>query len=417
MTGSARNQIAVNLAFTLLKSAFVLLSIRLADVMLSAQMMGLLLLFRRQGALWGNLVQLGISQTLLRYYVASDDRVHQAQLWSRLLRWIIGAAVLFSVVCTVFAAQITPWLFPDASSAVVVAFGIYVAGIAFGFMAYSSWVAEFKFVESNIVDWLNGSLLFVICLLLGSHLDVTTFTFILAVLTISVSAYSLRRFSRIKGYRLDLRKGDWWLTGEIRHYGLTRALTAFADMATLVIGPWMLRGDPELAGQLIAAYTVLRIVQTLVMPIAQVLALRANSSRYKSINEEKRILLLCAFIFLLAWIGVGLFHFVGTSIVLLWLPHSGGPVALIIGNLLPFVPGMCLFYALRSYIDIRYVRPWNLITLLACVLAFLVVFVVWGGAGIDAAIGASSAMFFVFYIYAALAIAGIVRGMRVKAAR
>ena len=414
MSGSGRNQVAINLGFTLLKSVFVLLSIRLADVMLSAQMMGLVLLFRRQGALWSNLVQLGLSQVLLKYYTGSDDPIYRAQLWNRVVRWAAVAMLFAALTCLVFAAPLTPWLFPTAHPTVTAAFGVYVAGLALGFIANSSWLAEFRFVESNLIDWLHGSLLFVVCLLFASGADLITFSWVLALVTIAASVISLRHFAQHTSYRLHKPPSGWQLTRQERRYGFTRALSAYADMATMVIGPWMLRHRPAEAAQLIAAYTVLRIAQTLVMPVAQVLALRANSRLYDSGREEKRILVLCAFVFVFAWIGVAAYYLVGPWAVRWWLPNSSGGVIAILNVLMPYMPGICLFYALRSHVDLRFLFPWNLITLLLCMAVFLASMLVQKDIDIEMAVISSSHMFSVFYLSGIVFLINVIFRPKVK---
>lgn len=398
-----QKQVAINLGFTVVKSIFILLSFRLADMMLSAHMMGLVLLFRRQGALWSNLAQLGCSQVLLKYYVSSDNRANRAELWGTLLRWLVAVLLIVFLVCMLFAPQINPWLFPSAPPAVTAALGLYVAGLALGFMANSSWLSEFRFVEANLIDWLHGSLLFVVCLLIGSQLELEIFGWLLGGLTITASLLSLWFFVQRMGYQSKLSDcGGRNLEKRVRHYGFSRALTAYADMATLVIGPWFLRDDPSQAAQLIAAYTVLRVAQTLVLPIAQVLALRANSHLYKSNREERRILLLAVIVFIFAWIGVGMYYKVGDLFVSIWLPNSSAGVIKILDELMPFMPGICMFYALRNHIDLKYLRPWNLLTLIGSIVIFIAVVGLADKVDINNVVFATKAMFCVLYVYSTI---------------
>ncbi|MDD2367103.1 MAG: hypothetical protein PHN84_13150 [Desulfuromonadaceae bacterium] len=399
MNGSARSQVTVNLVFMLLKSVFILLSFRLADVMLSANLMGLVLLFRRQGGMWSNLVQLGFSQVLLKYYVSSDSADYRANLLHRLVRWTAVAVLVTVSVCTVFAVPLNDWLFPSAHPAVTVAFGVYVSGLAIGFIANSSWLAEFKFVQSNLIDWFNGSLLFVICLLFSNRLDLVSFSWLLALMTVVASVFSLMLFARHFGCHLYQPGGGWSLALQERRYGFTRALTAYADMATMVIGPWLLRSKPAEAAQLIAAYTVLRIAQTLVMPVAQVLALRANSKRYNSGREERRILILCAFVFACAWIGVAAYYLLGAWAVHWWMPNSAAGVVAVLDVLMPFMPGICLFYSLRNHVDLQFMTPWNLITLVLSIVLFFVATLAHKQIDADVMVVASSYMFAVYYAY------------------
>lgn len=398
MSGSLRKQLIVNLGFTVVKSVFVLLSFRLADMMLSAHMMGLLLLFRRQGALWSNLVQLGFSQILLKFYVGSDSQKDQSALWCVLLRWLAVMVIIVFSVCAIFAPYINPWLFSGTDPSVTSAFGLYVIGLALGFLANSSWLSEFRFIEANFIDWLHGSLLFVICLVIGYQLDIVTFSWLFGGLTLTASLLSLFFFSRWKGYQSLLLDAGWILDKRERNYGFSRALTSYADIATTVVGPWFLRDDPLEAAQLIAAYTVLRIAQTLVLPVAQVLALRANSHFYEKSREEHRILLLNLVVFIFSWIGVAFYYNIGGEVISIWLPNTSAGVIKILDELIPFMPAVCMFYGLRNHIDLKFHQPWNLIVLVGCILAFPIV-VLSIGDNMDAMVTATKYMCSIFYLY------------------
>lgn len=398
MSDSIRKQVIVNLGFTLLKSVFVLLSFRLADMMLSAHMMGMVLLFRRQGALWSNLAQLGFSQVLLKFYVSSDSQKDKRVLWTVLLRWLAVIMLVILCLCVIFAPYINPWLFPDSSPSVTSALGLYVIAMAFGFLANSSWLSEFRFVEANLIDWLHGSLLFVICLIIGNELDMVRFSWLLGGLSLAASLLSLWFFARWKGYQSELVNSDWFLGKNERNYGFSRALTAYADMATMVVGPWFLRETPVEAAQLIAAYTVLRIAQTLVLPVAQVLALRANSHFYEKSREEHRILLLNLVVFIFSWIGVAFYYIIGGEVISIWLPNLSAGVIKILDELIPFMPAVCMFYGLRNHIDLKFHQPWNLIVLVCCILVFPNVALSIGD-NMDAMVAATKYMCIIFYLY------------------
>jgi hypothetical protein len=86
---SVRTQVVINVGFTVIKAVSLLMSIWIADLYLTASTMGLLLLFRRQGALWGNLLQLGFSQSLQKFYTMNADAVKRQSLWGVLNRWVI----------------------------------------------------------------------------------------------------------------------------------------------------------------------------------------------------------------------------------------------------------------------------------------------------------------------------------------
>ncbi len=402
VSGSARSQVAINLGFAFIKSASLIIAIQMADALLSAQVMGLLLLFRRQGTLWGNLAQLGLSQSLQRYFISESDRHSRMMLWGKLVRWVVLAGALVVVLCLLFAGQINDALFSASPPSLAIAFGIYVAGISLGFMANSSWMVVFRFVNSNLIDWLNGSLLFILCICLGRNLTGPALAFWLAMLTLIVSIAFLWYFTIHSDGCKELLPRDWNLSKDVVSYSLTRALTAFADMATLVIGPWFLRDTPEEAGYLIIAYTVLRLAPAVVIPVAQVLALRANSHYHHAKTEEWRIIWLCIFAFSMTGFLIGAYYAVGGWAIRLWLPNSYIFVQGLIDNLIIFTPAICIFYALRNFIELRYDFPWNLFTFTACLISFVLILLLHNNYDIDTILLSTKSMFIIMYMHSAI---------------
>ena len=103
---SVRTQVVINVGFTVIKAVSLLMSIWIADLYLTASTMGLLLLFRRQGALWGNLLQLGFSQSLQKFYTMNADAVKRQSLWGVLNRWVISASVTALITSIIFSSQL-----------------------------------------------------------------------------------------------------------------------------------------------------------------------------------------------------------------------------------------------------------------------------------------------------------------------
>ncbi len=409
MDESPRHQISANLAFTLIKSASVLVSIRLADAVLTAQVMGLILLLRRQGALWSNLVQLGLSQSLQKFYVADERQAERLELWGVMVRWVAVASTVFVTLCLLIDDSLANLLFGRPEKSLAWGFGIYVAGIALGFMATSSWQAEFRFVRANLIDWMNGSLLFIVCLIWAGHLPGTSIVFILSGLTLAASLLAIWSFASMTNGRNALFANRWRLERSITRYGYTRALTAFADLATMVLGPWLLRGQSEQAGYLIVALIVVRVAQSLVLPVARVLALRANSYRYNQHREEQLILKFAGIVFVVSWLFVALYFGAGDIALAWWLPNSSAHILSIVDKLVLFLPAIGVFYALRNHIEIRYTFPFNLVFLVCAIATLLISSRLLGPVTLTSITNAMSHMFFAYYFYSAAVVVVLAR--------
>lgn len=400
--GSARRQLVTNVSFSIIKSVSVLLSIRFADMFLAAHVLGLVLLFRRMGSLGGNLLQLGLSQSLQKFYLGLADPSERAKLWESLVRWVVVVCSIAMLISTLFAESISGLLFGQQDPTLSWTFGIYVVSIALTLIATSSWATEFNFFQYNLIDWLSGSLLFILCLPLANSMPANAFLLLLAVTGLIAAIMSLAFFRR-RFIAPHLSVGvPWSITSSVGGYGLSRALTAFSDMGASVLGPWLLSDRPEEAGYLIISYMVMRIAQSVVVPMAMVLALRANNATMDTDIEVGRVRVLGLVSVAAAGVCVFFYYPFASYVMPLIAPNSYAPVTAIVDQLMPFLPAVFGFYAMRNYIDIRYHFPFNLCTLVASMLVLLAVVWLRGDVSLETVVQGSMAMFGVLYMYVLL---------------
>ena len=387
-----RTQVVVNVGFTVIKGVSLILSIWVADLYLTASTMGLLLLFRRQGALWGNLLQLGFSQSLQKFYTASADSGKRQILWGTRNHWVLCASAAPLLFTLIFPGQLNNFLFGSIDVFPAWAFGLYVGGVSLGFMACSSWMAEFRFGYANVVDWLNSSLIFILSILLLGKFSSEYIPVFLASATLFASCVSLLIFKWRYIPDVSLFKNSCRLEKTVVGFGITRSFSSFLDMGLLVVGPWMLKDLPQQAGYLLITYNVLRLAQTMIMPVAQVLALRSNSCCHNHKEEAQGVLKLAGVSVVSAGFVVGAYYLFGKATLAIWLPNSASDVALILDRLIPFVPAFCLFYSLRNYIDLKYLFPWNLLILAVAILGLVVTVYIFPAQDISAIIIGSQVM-------------------------
>jgi len=405
MTRSAKKQLIVNVGFAVLKSFFLMWSIRVADSLLAPVALGILLLFRRQGMLYGNITQLGFSQSIIKYCGVARGGEGQTLLLANMAKWVMLLSFFVCIVLAVYSDVFARWLLTDGYGGVVLWFGVYIAGMALGYLAGSSWRSQLNFVNYNLVDWLNGSLVFVICLLLYGEKNnavieniVATFsvgTLLSSMFFLAWFFYKYRIYEEFFTFGLRLPR-------YVIRYGLSRGGAAFADVGTIAIGPWLLRDDPRLSGVLIIAYSFIRVAQAAILPVAQVFAVRANSRFYNVATEERRILRVAVSAVLGGAAFSALYYVIGDSMVHLWVPESAESVHEILKHIVFFIPAVCAFYALRNYVDLKFERPVNLFFFSVAIVVYVVLEWVVRAMGFDpkvAAIVASSGMFGLFYVY------------------
>lgn len=399
---SLRNQVSINLAFAFVKSLLLALSVSVADKFLPAQVMGFILLFRRQGALIGTFVQFGLSQSIRNFYIKEADQEIRKKNWNIQIKLGLVFSLIF-LVLSLLVSDALPSIFLGKTGLLVSAsFGLYVTGMAIGYMAASSWSSDFKFAQYNIIDLLNGSLLMIFCILIYDFIGFQSFILLFGAITLVSSLLSLCYFSLKTGNYDSQYNQNWSLDKTIIRYGLTRWLISFLDLATVTVGPWMLRTEQDQAGYLIIAYTFMRLSQAIIMPISQVLALRANSYLHDVAREEKRILWLTVLSAIGGLVIVSAYYFYGEELFTLWLPNSHLNVIFFLDRLIIFTPVLCVFYCLRNHIEIRITAPLNLYAFLSGLLSFFVGIYIHGGSSVDAIIFGSQLMFSAMFLYSLL---------------
>ena len=161
-------------------------------------------------------------------------------------------------------------------------------------------------------------------------------------------------------------------------YGIPRGVIAFLDMATLTVGPWLIRHDPVATGHLLLAIVVLRIWVAATLPVTQILSVvtarLVGTDEQEKISSGFRLLfgtLLYASLFALAFIAPW-----GEPLVGFWLNDAVTAAAVwsyisVIGlGLVPVV----LFYGMRGIIETRWTEPKNLYTITTALIVHIALF-------------------------------------------
>jgi hypothetical protein len=250
--------------------------LREAARLLPAAALGVLLLSRRLGDVFANLVQLGTPHAVRRYLPMTHDAGERNH-------WLGAALLLFSLSAGLFALVLlaggTRWstLFfgPEGGkhSHLVPALGFFTVGIASNNLATSTVMAVRRFALANVLQLLNGSGWLLLALWAWrpdapvSSLLLWQGIGTLCIVTI-VFAVALRAG---RDDRATPSRGPWkpYLT-ETLAYGLPRSLSPSLELSFFLIGPWLLRSDPAAAGYMVLALTLLRMANMAVQPVASV---------------------------------------------------------------------------------------------------------------------------------------------------
>lgn len=371
---SAKAEIIINFSFSLAKSFLLFLVIAMAARYLAVEVFALILLLRRNTATLANLLQIGVSQTALRFIAFySHDEGKRMIFMAFSLLILIAITLLTFLGALIWPIQFSEILGAGVESSNSLAFwlSVLVCGMIIHYVGYCSLLAKRFYIWANFFELMNSAGWFGLILSFSGITDnLEKLISILAVLTFLSAILQIITFLFLNGIS-PITEKKWYRepAKALATYGLPRGFSAFADMAFLTLLPWLLRSNPTEASYIILAFTILRVMQAAVMPITQVLATRfaqrLGKAEGKHIeNKNIRPLVLIAMVSSLLIIGA--YFMVGEWALNLWLAD----VNLVRGTMmymLPVIlsaPFFLFFYTLRSIIEVTWVMPKNLITLI-----------------------------------------------------
>jgi Na+-driven multidrug efflux pump len=360
-------------------------TIRLAGETFKPEVLGLLLLTRRISSTLANLFQLGTSQTLLRHISMNEDNPSRKRVYV-LFSAAVWGFLLVACVPIAYSAcsSLMRWWFPeaDADSSLALWTTVLAFSMVAEFITASTFMAERWVALSNGLEVFNTSgYLLILLLIQGRSATVVGVTKLQALISISVSVVAMVAYcTRLRTASWPKREDRREILLDFVQYGLPRGGMTFLNMSVLLIGPWLLREDLEVAGFLIIALTVVTAVRTSLMPLAQIaLVVTARKVAKKdeaSIRAGIRMML-----------GIALYG--GILLVVLLMPWASKLLMLWLGDatlvegvrgffvvICWAVPPLALFAGLRGIIEARWVMPLNLFTLAATLCTQVVLYFV-----------------------------------------
>ena len=405
-TNKIARDVATNILLATGRGLILLVTLSLLTGALSAVALGIFLFARRLASTVANLVQMGMSQTLVRYIPIYLDN---ASAKRRFTMFAFSAATAISILFLLGVGLTSEYLgkliFPGSGESALVVFwgSVIVVGTVFHFIAYAAFIGETRLFVANALEFMNVSGFLLLILLWNNWaLDLLIALKWLGIcnLIMGVAAtlsYLLTNRSNTPGPAVgwpQLREG-------FVLYGIPRGGIAFLDMATLTVGPWLIRHDPVATGHLLLAIAVLRVWITATLPVTQILSV--VTARLVGTNEQEKIssgfrllfgTLLYGSMLALAFIAPW-----GEPLVGFWLNDAATAAAVwsyisVIGlGLVPVV----LFYGMRGIIETRWTEPKNLYTITsALVLQVVLYFILTPTGGVEFAIKYSVLSMFVW---------------------
>ncbi len=378
----------ISFVFSLIKPVGVLWMIQLAEHSLTPVILGVFLFSRRLSNSGAALVQLGTSQTLMKYVAANNSHITEKRSYVIFALLLFLIIFIISVVFTYFMdSSLDNIFYPDTN--VPEAFSLWTIILLFAyvinFISISLLIAERHIFTFNLFQLLsNSGLLIAYFLFIGTSFDLLSLMKFQALTIFSLSVLALFYFF------YKTRKASWpnkkkWrnIRKNFLHYGIPRGFISFLDMALFFIGPWLLRNDMAQAGYLIIALSVIKLTQALVLPVGQLSGIII--SHYSDVKNEQYLqtfiqvlfgIMLIASILVMPFISSWVELFLGV-----WLRENNtGPavsvyLSILIWGIIPY----SIYQILYSIIDMHWDKAWNFYILSAGIFSFFILFAFLNG--------------------------------------
>jgi len=372
-----RVDVGINTGFAVVRLAALLWVIRRAALLFAPEALGVFLLARRLASTFAHVLQLGCSQTLLRYLsMTESSKVRRRYVMVTTAAWA-GLAVFTMAVFLPTRSWVAAAIFPGVDDASPLAWWTVTLTVAsiLSFIAYSTLFAERRLILANLLELMSVSGLLLLALF-WSRAALTPAALvrfqalgliILCVVTIATYLIAMRRPDPASG-----PAPTWSEAGRVLvTYGFPRGGTAALDIVVVTIGPWLLRKEPAQAGYLLMALTIVQAVPAALAPTAQIASILAarlvGRGELTRLREEVRLLLggtlyaaTLALAILLPW---------SRYVLQLWLGDAAivSGVSFYLSWLVWGIVPLAFFQALRGIIEMRWLAPRNLWTLATAV--------------------------------------------------
>ncbi len=369
-----RIDIVVNIIFSIIKAFCLMYVIRIASNTFTQAALGSFLLARRNSNTGANLLQMGMSQTIKRNIAKNAEDKNSSQFVVYALHGWVAIAVVTIPIVLLSLDFLRNIIYPNTNFGGELVLWTWILLIAFilDFIVVSTFMARRMVISANIVEFVNVAGFIILVFLFNKGLNLEPYEVIMwqscGIIIFSCIFIMLYLYRQKVSIKIDISQRDSILKEFIK-YGLPRGFITFFDMLLLLIMPWLLREDPEQAGYLLIAFTVVKIIQTVINPVSQIVSVTV--ARFAGENKdhliEKGIRLM---------VGATLYSSILIVACLLpwmellttdWLKNtevSSGVLNYIIILLIATIP-LSVFQGLKSTIEMIWYKPYNLYSLMA----------------------------------------------------
>lgn len=359
--------------------------VRVATAVLDIQVLDDVFLGRRYVPVLAALMGCGTSQVIQKYWTIEKDNgveklcILVATLCMCLFSFLIGICIFFFTTSSFSKdlQSISILYAIDSNHLLIAAFAT-----ATGQIVASVLLVNGRLILSGCLQALNSSLISLIIvgairqeLIVSDLFQWTAYcSLIISLLALlySVSGYEKQFFTEC----LD-RSFVYWLSQfqKCAKFGIPRAFSTAMDFCLFAITPWLVSNELGKPAVFAIVLTVVKMSQLIIAPVSQIAGLRVAtfSSHEQQIKVDKMISISALIMFSVGVIAAVVIFLTRKWIVLFLVEDIR--LQLQVNHYLGYcsvaLPGLMVFYAMRSVLELRFVMPVNLLSLIMAIVTHL----------------------------------------------
>ncbi|MBN9655050.1 hypothetical protein J0K78_12290 [Halobacillus sp. GSS1] len=378
-------ELLINIIFSIIKALCMLWVISKSSGIFTYSFLGIFLLSRRFSSTISNFLQLGMAQTIRRYVSMNlENNSRKDYVFFGFLIWIIISICTLPIVLFYDDALAELMFGEKQYESLGLLTWMVTLSLILHYLANSTLFSERKVFLSNIFDLMNSSGFVLIALYiekLNNSPETVLHFQVIGIISICF-IYLLSYFSTDFSLTLFIKNKQFSrLFNTFVKYGSYRGLITFFDSLVILIGPWLLRDNLVASGNLVIAYTFLRLIQTAINPISQIISVGvARNLNNKDIDSHisKAVRNIVGIVIYLSVIALCFLIPWRDEILYLWLRDYSivnGVSFYYNAILLALVP-ISIFHGLKGIIEMKWFKPYNLYTLIVTIIIQVLSFLI-----------------------------------------
>lgn len=382
LSSKLQKDILINVVFAFINMVGVVVLTRMSTSFFAPAAFGLFMLVRKYSTTMSTFADLGGSIAQYRYMGMFADEKPMRQLVSlSVLIFYLSLSAVIAVGAYFGQATLLPLLLPGAEPAPWIlwySIGLGVQNLLL-FNVGNNLLQERKMILYNLVAFMNGAGIFILIFSFFRSSSVQYVLLLYLILGDIMALVGILYYNAapiIKWFDFPWHKFRWIIT-EVFSYGFLRGFGSALTAGLFVVGPWLIRGDLQEVGYLIAVFLFMQTTAVVIQPITRLSMV--VSARNLSEADDERLASGMRLLFAVTLIGATIFMIAAYPLMDILFNIAIGNKEIIAGAkkysiVMTCVIPFSVFTALKGVIDMRWKTPFNVLNLVLCQIIGLVLF-------------------------------------------